>query len=278
MGRLLIGTLVLSTLLSAAVAGAGRLSATRYPSSIVVLGHSGATGRGSIPGHGLRDAPENSWATGTNPAVKSVYSRILAVNPAIRGHAVNLAQDGATVTEFAAQARRAVALTPKPELVLVFIGNDDVKCDGTDQSSYPGFRAAFSAALDVLSKGLPNARIFVLSMTAPNASYVKYLEGLDKNARLKHAGKALCQLVDSPSGRVVPAHVAYLNKIVTGYDAQLAAACAHVPLCRYDGGVVQRLDVTAADLTPDQRHLTVEGNAKLAAAEWAAMAGFVNGI
>ena len=47
----------------------------------------------------LSAAPENSWATGTNPAVDSVYLRILARNPKIRGHNVNLAQDSATVRQ-----------------------------------------------------------------------------------------------------------------------------------------------------------------------------------
>ena len=57
---------------------------SQYPNSMVVLGHSGATGYDSDPASPGADAPQNSWATGTNPAVNSIYSRLLALNPAIK--------------------------------------------------------------------------------------------------------------------------------------------------------------------------------------------------
>src|SRR5262245_4101045 len=102
---------------------AGRLGATssdhlgRYPNAIVVLGDTGATGHGSDPAHGLRDQPQNSWATGTNPAVDSVYTRILAAEPAVRTHKTNLAQNDPSAAQFAAQVRKLAALRPRPELV-----------------------------------------------------------------------------------------------------------------------------------------------------------------
>ncbi len=281
MKRWLLGALVASCLLAAAAAQAAEHSATvagaatRYPNAIVVLGHSAAPAYGSDPAHPYRDAPENSWATGTNPAVNSVYSRILAVNPAIKGHNINLARDEVTLKNLAAQARKAVTLTPKPELVLVEI-EGDVKCDGSDESRWSDFGTGVSAALDTITKGLPNAKIFVVSYWGSFSSYVKYLESLSTSARLKHAGKGLCQVVEAPSARVVPSHVAYIKKIVAGYDKQLAAACAQLPQCHYDRGAAQNMAVTGADISLDQDHLTVQGQAKLAAAEWAAMASFVN--
>lgn len=49
-----------------------------YHNSIAVLGHSGATGGETsdapLPGIEVR---ENSWPTGTNPVVNSLYLRIL---------------------------------------------------------------------------------------------------------------------------------------------------------------------------------------------------------
>jgi hypothetical protein len=56
-----------------------------------VLGHSGATGENSDPSKPRVEVRANSWATGTNPVVKSLYLRILAKNTAIQSHAVNLA-------------------------------------------------------------------------------------------------------------------------------------------------------------------------------------------
>ena len=287
MRRFLIGVVLASSLLPVTAAGAGELSTTSvehanteraaamYPNSVVVLGHSAAPAYGSDPAHPYRDAPKNSWATGVNPLVKSIYSRILAVNPAIKGHNVNLARDEVTVKDLAAQAHKAVTLTPKPELVLIEI-EGDVKCDGSDESRWGDFRTGVSTALDTLTKGLPNAKIFVVSYWGSFPSYVKYLEGLSMSARLKHAGKGLCQYVEAPSARVVPSHVAYTKKIVTGYNKQLAAACAQFPQCHYDRGAAQNLAVTSDDISLTQEDLTVQGQAKLADAEWAAMAGFIN--
>jgi hypothetical protein len=73
-----------------------------YPDSIVVIGHSGATGEDSDPTQPHVEIRANSWATGTNPAVHSVYQRIVANNPAIRGHNFNLDQGGATVEQLLA--------------------------------------------------------------------------------------------------------------------------------------------------------------------------------
>jgi hypothetical protein len=101
----LIGALVATAVVTAAV-GQASGTATGYPSSLVVLGDDVAQGYGSDPGHPYRDTPANSWASGTNPAVDSIYSRILSANPAVRGHAVNLAQDDAGILSPARSARR----------------------------------------------------------------------------------------------------------------------------------------------------------------------------
>jgi hypothetical protein len=274
MRRLLITVLVLAAVVPATRVFAGE-RASQYPSAITVIGGIDALAPGSDPKHPFRVAPQNSWATGTNPAVKSVYLRLLAADPSIKGHTTNLAQDGALLTDVAAQVRRAAALTPKPDLVLVQAGSSDIKCDGQDASHYPAFRAAFSAMLSQLTEALPNARIFVVGEWGSISSYVKTMLGLSFAARETHAGKGPCSLfapASSPSpGSVVPAHVAYLTKTLKGYDAQRAAACAQYPQCRYDGGAAERLVTTAGDLSPRYDHLSIAGNAKLAALEWAAL-------
>jgi hypothetical protein len=106
-------------------------------------------------------------------------------------------------------------------------------------------------------------------------SYVKAMLGMTVADRLTHAGRGPCsifapQSTPSPGG-VVPAHVAYLERTVNAYEAQLAAACAQYANCRYDGGAGARLVVTAADLAHRFEHLSIAGNAKHAALEWTAM-------
>jgi hypothetical protein len=297
--RLLGYGLIVAWLAAAPVAAAGRLSATAanqttttdrasgYPNAMVVIGDSGATGLGSDPGHGLRDQPQNSWATGTNPAVDSVYARILALNPAVRDHNANLATDDPSAAQFSAQVRRAAALTPRPDLVILEYGDRGLAtCDGNDAANYATVRADWSSALARVTNELPDARILLVSAWGGSYatpwgsidSYVKYLDGQDKNSRLKHAGRGICQLVDSPSGSVVPSRVAYVKKTWAGYEAQKAASCAQVPQCRYDHGAAMRIAVTAADLTSGGDGMTVAGNAQLAAAEWSVIAAAVRDV
>ena len=127
---------------------------TGYPSSMAVLGHSNATGEDSDPAQPHAVIRANSWATGTNPAVNSVYLRILAKNPAIKGHNYNLAQPGATVEALLLQARQAVTLTPKPGLFLVQIMDADIVCPET-HGDYATFRSKLITALGVLARGAP---------------------------------------------------------------------------------------------------------------------------
>jgi hypothetical protein len=269
----LAAAIVAAASFAALAHAAATTSSKTYPSSIVVLGDSGATGYASNPKHPGRDAPENSWATGTNPAVKSIYARILAANPAIRGHNRNLAQDGATLKELAAQVRTAVTLKPAPQLVLVQIMDDVMHCDGQDDTRYGAFKAELTATLLTLAKGLPKARIFMVGRWGTLSSYIKAVQSLGLGVRLEHAGKGPCSIFEPRTGRVVPEHVAYLKRITNGYHAAMADACAQVPTCRHDRGVARRLVVTAADLGWRHQHLSIQGQAKLAAGEWTALNG-----
>jgi hypothetical protein len=283
MRRLLIAAL-LAALLGVPLASAGVRHAARYPSSIAVLGTPTAAGWGADSAHPFRNTPEDSWATGTNPAVRSIYSRLLALNPAVKRHNANLTSGesapeaaGHELDSFAAQVQKALQLRVKPELVLVQVIDRAIKCDGTTERNFADYGSRFGDALQTLSKGLPNARIFVVSQWGSFASYVNYLKGLDVGKRLKNAGKHPCQLVAAPSGQVVASRVAYAKSIVAGEEAQLRTACAKVVNCRYDGGAAQRIAVTAADISEFQYTPTLQGQAKVAAAEWKAMAGFVKG-
>ena len=277
MKRTLIGGLVIVAVIVAAPAGAGRLAAAGYPSSMVVLGGSDAVGYGSDPAHPYAVAPADSWATGTNTAVNSIYLRLLAVNPAIKGHNFNVARGDGGIEALAGQVDRALNLEPKPQLVLVQVSGD-IRCDGQDEGRVTPFGTDVSNALGRLSKGLPDARILLVSSWGSISSYLTYLRGLPTGARLKHAGKGPCQLVLSPTGAVEASHAAYIEKFIRAYDGQLASVCKQFPNCHYDGGAAARWGVTAEDISLDQEHLTSQGQAKLAAIEWAAMAGFVKGL
>jgi hypothetical protein len=71
----------------------------------------------------------------------------------------------------------------------------------------------------------------------------------------------------------VPAHVAYLRRTSNGYNAAFAAACKEVATCRYDGDAARRIVLRPADLAHRYESLSIQGLAKLAAAEWRVLYG-----
>jgi hypothetical protein len=244
-------------------------AAARYPNGIAVLGHSGATGENSDPNRPGVEVRENSWATGTNPAVKSLYLRLLARNPRIKGHNFNLAQGGANVSRLFNQATIAVPkLRPRPELFVIQIMDGDIRCDGTDATNIPRFRGTLSSVLTMLAKGAPSTRIFVVSQFGSPATYAAALT-LAQRKRFG-GGSGPCDFIDG-SGRLIPKRVAYLESVIHGYEGALAAACKRVAGCRYDGGAFGRIVDRAEYISNDLNHFSIKGHAKAAAVAWEAM-------
>jgi hypothetical protein len=237
-----------------------------YPSSIAVLGHSGATGEGSDPDRPGEEVRANSWATGSNPEVKSLYLRILARNPAIKGHNLNFAEGGATVDELVSQAGRAVSAELKPELFVVQIMDNDIVCP-MSQDDLGAFRSTFVSALEELAKGAPASNTFVVSQFGSPGTYAS---SLSRAERQTFGGTGRCDFVD-PRGRIVPKKVALADKVIHSYAAQLKAGCKRVPRCRYDGGAFGRIVDRREYVSSDLNHLTVDGHAKAAAVAWTAM-------
>lgn len=236
-----------------------------YPSSIAVLGHSGATGENSDPSRPGVEVRANSWATGTNPAVNSVYRRILAKNPAIKGHNVNLAHSSATVHDLVRQAERALALEPKPELILIQIMDADMVCPAKARD-YAAFRSTFVSALKLLGQGTPESSFFVVSQFGSPSNW----RMLSPAERRRVGGTGPCAFLD-PRGRLVPKELARLERIIHGYEAQLEAGCKVVAQCRYDGGAFGRIVDKRAYWSSDLNHFSIKGHAKAAAVAWTSL-------
>jgi TolB protein len=233
---------------------------------MAVLGHSGATGENSDPRRPRVEVRANSWATGTNPAVNSVYLRILAKNPEVRGHNFNLAQGGATVQRLALQADHAVSLQPQPGLFVVQIMDNDMVCPASARD-YAAFRSAFVSALSVLAKGAPESRIFVVSQFGSPGTSAR---SLTRAERRTFGGTSPCDFVD-PNGRIVPRKVARLEKVIHGYETELQAGCERFSQCRYDGGAFGRIVDKREYVSSDLNHFSIKGHAKAAAVAWEAM-------
>src|SRR5437763_887104 len=133
-----------------------------WPASIASTGDSitRAYNTGSVP---FSDAPANSWSTGTNSSVNSHYTRILAAYRGIGGHNYNDAVSGAKMTDLNGQM--ASVNGQHVEYVTVLMGANDACTPTEAQMTAVGtFRAQLQAALDTLSTGSPDARIYMLSV------------------------------------------------------------------------------------------------------------------
>ena len=110
--------------------------------------------------------------------------------------------------------------------------------------------------------------IFVVSQFGSPAKYVAALT-LAQRKRFG-SGSGPCDFLDA-SGQVIPERMAYLESVIQGYEAALAAACKRVPICRYDGGAFGRIVDRPEYISNDLNHFSIKGHAKAAAVAWAAM-------
>jgi lysophospholipase L1-like esterase len=217
------------------------------PSSMAALGDSITAGFGAC--FALTSCHRNSWATGDGTLVNSHYRRIVAGNPAMRGHAHNLADPGAVVADLPGQATRAVAL--HPQYVTILIGANDA-CGGgiEDMTSTAAFSAELRVALSVLAVGLPKAHVLVVSI--PDVYRVWQVAHTSRVARQVWALGICPALLANPTS-TAPADIQrrqLFRDRIDAYDRSLASACrAYGHLCRYDGGAAHRYAFSVGDLS-----------------------------
>lgn len=231
--------------------------------AIGVIGHSGATGANSN-GDG-RDVAANSWATGDNPAVNSVYLRLLADHPGLEGHNWNEAIDGSDVTSLMGQAEAMLAHDPVPDIVFIVSIDNDVRCDGTDD--YDTYEAKMTEVVDYLQGSAPGMKIF---FTAPPLSVHDYDAVVLKKdgGELHISDPGPCNPITD--GVVDPAGEAYQQQVFDEYYARLGHICAERTDCATDQGMLQSkaFEATPQDISDDLNHFTVTGLAKEAAIVW----------
>ncbi|HWT95759.1 MAG TPA: PxKF domain-containing protein [Solirubrobacteraceae bacterium] len=215
------------------------------------------------------DCPARSWSTGTDSDVNSHYLRIRAINSAINGRNFNEAVTGAKVDTADDQAREAVK--DNAELVTMLIGANDV-CASTEagMTSVANFRTRVAAALNVLRTGLPNARIYVVSI--PD---IKRLWSIGKDsatARLKWSTLNICQAMLANPTSTSAADNARRDRVQDrneDFNTVLREECDKLVHCRHDGGAGYRIAFTSSDMSNiDFFHPNVDGQRDAATATW----------
>jgi hypothetical protein len=235
------------------------------PIGIAVIGHSGATGYDSSPVQSGVDVGTNSWATGTNPEVHSIYLRMLATDPAIEGHNANLAISGSDVESLLNQATTLAGRDPAPALVFIETMDNDIRCDGTDEENFDHYRSTLDEVIDTLESGIPDVETFIVSHWGTVAAYDRAVFEISP-AHL--TGDGPCDTVDPATGEIVPSKEKYLQDLVDAYWGIVTEVCEEAANCRTDGGAMQDFEPTPEDFTPDLNHLSISGLAKKAAIEW----------
>jgi lysophospholipase L1-like esterase len=272
--RVLIAVVAL-VVAPAALAEPGK---TGYPNAMASTGDSitRAFNTGWLP---FADWPPNSWSTGTSATVNSHYRRILAANPSILGRNRNDAVTGADMADLDGQVQAAVA--QRVEYVTILMGANDV-CASSEAAMTPvgTFRAQFEQAMATVSAGLPNARVYVVSIPDVYQLWAIYKDSF--SARTVWALGGICQSMLARPTSTQQADVARRNRVRQrniDYNAQLAQVCDAYVHCRFDANAIFNTAFARSDVsTRDYFHPSVAGQTKLASVSWTAGFGFGDAV
>jgi lysophospholipase L1-like esterase len=252
------------------------LSAPRASAAVVYPGSIASTGDSITRAYNTGffsfiDAIENSWSTGTSSSVNSIYRRILTLNPAISGRNYNEARTGAKMVDLNGQV--TVVNGRHVDYVTILMGGNDV-CTSSEatMTSVQTFRNQFQVAMNTLTSGSPNARIYVVSI--PNVYNLWSVLKGNSSARFTWALFGICQSMLANPLSTAQADVsrrARVRQRNIDFNTQLQQVCALYIQCRFDNNAVFNTVFVARDIsTRDYFHPSLAGQAKLAATAWAA--------
>jgi lysophospholipase L1-like esterase len=249
---------------------------TGYPHAMASLGDSITRAFDADPST-FGEQPENSWSTGTNAAVDSIYSRLLVVDPAISGNRFNDAVSGARMTDLNGQAQSAVS--QGADLVLILMGGNDV-CTSTEASMTPvaTFQAQFQQAMQTIATGLPDSRIALVSI--PDVYNLWSILKDNSSARSVWSFAAICQSLLANPLSTAPADVlrrADVRQRNMDFNDVLNNVCAGYVHCRFDNYLSFNTVFTPSDVsTLDYFHPSLSGQAKIAAQGWTSSFDFTD--
>jgi lysophospholipase L1-like esterase len=216
-----------------------------------------------------RDATENSWATGENPVIRSIYQRLAQQHPAMRGHNYNFAVNGTAVDNIESQLQRLVAeADPLPDVVIVQTTDNDMRCDGSDPENYAAFGWTLDRMLRLVQEKVPDVALFLVSRWATEQTWATLASRHPEHVAA-NSGSGPCDVFTS-DGKVRRAGIRSRPSIVDGYWAEVDKVCAALPDCYTDGAAMQTMRVTDRDVAADLNHLSIEGHTKMAAIAWKA--------
>jgi lysophospholipase L1-like esterase len=256
--------------LAAVPAAAATPDAGPPPGSMASLGDSITRGFNACGWY--VDCPSRSFSTGDYSTVNSHYLRIRAVNSAISGRNHNDARSGAKSADMYGQAGTAVS--QGVQYVTMLIGaNDACTSSESTMTSVATFRTNVDSGLNRLKAGLPNAKLYVISI--PDIYRLWYVGKSSFSARTAWSGFGICRSMLANPTSTAQADVDRRNRVrqrVIDFNAQLAQACvAYGANCRFDGNAVFNYPFTLSQLSGwDYFHPNTSGQRVLASVSYAA--------
>lgn len=221
------------------------------------------------------DCPSRSWSTGDYASVNSHYLRILGKNPAISGHNLNDAKTGAKMIDLDGQV--ATAVTQGVDYVTVLMGaNDACTSSESTMTSTATYQAQFEAAMNRLSAGLPNARIFVASV--PDIKRLWFIGKDSSSARSAWSAYKICQSMLANPTSTAQADVDRRDRVrqrVVDFNTILANVCAAHAHCKFDGNAVFNYQFVLSQVSGwDYFHPNTTGQGVLAGVTYTAGFGW----
>ncbi|PPG90654.1 hypothetical protein C5C00_01360 [Rathayibacter rathayi] len=233
-----------------------------------------------------RDCAENSWATGSASAVRSITTRLEAADSTTAVQTANYAKSGSLISGVTSRISAAVAAGEQPDVVTLLIGGNDLcsltleasAADGYAMTSAASFASSATGIMRSLSAAWPTATVLVSSLPNVAAEWkvVKPTPGA-----LVWAQAGVCSAtrgVDAETG-VALTGTAYLASVAAAaersaqFNRSLAAACSVTSnRCVWDGGALSATPVGLDKLstTVDWFHPNVAGQALIADVLWGA--------
>lgn len=237
-----------------------------YPDSLAVVGHSQATGENTVP-YENGDTKTNTWASGTNPAVHSVYQRIVDVHPEIAGNVTNAAEPGAPISRIEQQA--VSVASAHPDLMLVQAIDGDLACPATP-TDVRTYGEAVASLLESVAAASPTTRVFMVTQYGSPRTYVESLTPAQRRELGSVMGSGPCAIVDA-DGELVPRELSRLERIIRDYERVQARVCDRHDNCSHDDGAFSEVVEQPGDYTDDLNHFSIQGHARAAETAWRAL-------
>ena len=158
---------------------------------------------------------------------------------------------------------------PTPDLVLVQILDNDMRCDGTDPANYAPFGARSTACSTGCSEEIPDVQVFFISPWADTDLWTDWV-ATHPDKRERNSGTGPCAVFDE-QGRRRPEGIRSQQEIIDSYRAEIATACARHDGCFTDEGAELTFVPTDADVGSDLAHLSMAGHRKYAEIAWQAL-------